>query len=185
MNSPFRQVTRIGSPGFLDFDLPEQLFAALERAIQRYKNARIKAIEDALFLVLGLTHLREWIAPGFRGQRAPKYPDERFSERLFQLESYEVLRNVANHAKHQARDHDVAVTSVHYADIDDWPEIDKVTSFDEGPVGGYYIENRELSELFEDVLGFYREQWFSLSDNERYGSLEERTQRVLDEDRGH
>src|SRR5207249_2529398 len=54
---------RIDSPGFLELDLPHQLFAILERAFQRYQQARSKTIENAFLLVLGIAHLREWIAP--------------------------------------------------------------------------------------------------------------------------
>ena len=77
MTSRTRETTRIDSPGFLDLDMPHQLFNVLERAFNRYRDAKAKKIDDALLLVLGLAMLREWIAPGYTGG-APRNPAERF-----------------------------------------------------------------------------------------------------------
>ena len=184
-----RAVTRIDSPGFLDLDMPQQLFQVLKRSLLFYASAKAKRIDDALLLVFGLAHLREWIAPGFTGQRAkrgPRNPAERFSAALHQLPSYQLLRNLANHAKHQFRDESLAVRSVHYVNIDDWPDIDRVNSFDDGPVMDYFVGEHDLVDLFEEVMTFYDDRWFSLSVDEQMGSREERTRNVLkDDDKYH
>ena len=179
MKSKFRQYTRIGSPGFLDFDVPEQLFAALERTFQCYLTSPVKVIEEALFLVLGLAHLREWIAPGFKGKRKPRIPAERFSEALYSLESYRILLDVANHAKHQNTNHDLTITSTHYDNIDEWPDFDSANSMDAGPVAEYWIGKRKLADIFEETLRFYRDHWFSLSIDDQMGTVEERMENVL------
>src|SRR5882672_8263136 len=114
MASKFSHVTRIDSPGLLELDLPHQLFAVLERVFQRYSEARSKAIEDAFLLVLGIAHLREWIAPGYKGQRQPRNPAERFSDALFRLDAYQTILHIANHAKHQFKDETLITKSVHY-----------------------------------------------------------------------
>src|SRR5260221_9906076 len=113
MTSQMRDVTRIDNPGFLDLDMPHQLFEVLVRAFSRYEADRAKRIDDALLLVFGLAHLREWIAPGFKGQRAPRNPAERFSEALYSFDSYSTIMHLANHAKHQFRDDTFTIRSVH------------------------------------------------------------------------
>jgi len=185
MSTPIRGVTRIDSPGFLDLDLPHQLFNVLKRALQRYDADQAKTINDALLLVFGLTHLREWIAPGFTGRRAkrgPRNPAERFSEALYKLGSYRMLSRLANHAKHQFRDENLVIRSVHYSNIDEWPNIDSANSFDAGPVMDYFVGEYDLGDVFDEVLRFYEERWFSLSVDEQVGAREERIGNVLEDD---
>jgi len=183
MTSKFSHVTRIDSPGFLELDLPHQLFGVLDSAFQRYRAARSKSIEDAFLLVLGIAHLREWIAPGYKGQRTPRNPAERFSDGLFALDTYQTILHVANHAKHQFRDENLVTKSVHYTNVDDWPDVDSVGSFDSGPVLEHFVGEKRLTDLVEVVLQYYRQYWFDLSDDEQMGTREERMHNVLEEDR--
>lgn len=182
MTSRTRETRRIDSPGFLDLDMPHQLFNVLERAFNRYRDAKAKKIDDALLLVLGLAMLREWIAPGYTGG-TPQNPAERFSEALYARPGYKTLKHLANHAKHQFRDEDLVIRSVHYTLVDDWPDFDAANSVDEGPVKDYFLgpDNTNLLVLFAEVLGFYKERWFSLSVDEQMGSREERIRNVMED----
>jgi hypothetical protein len=177
-----KDITRIDSPGFLDLDMPDQLFHALIAAFSRYEADHVKRIDDVFLLVLGLAHLREWIAPGFKGRRAPRNPAERFSETLFQHKFYQILLHLANHAKHQFRDDNLVIRSVHYDKVNDWPNFDRVNSVDDGPVRAYFVGDHDLCDLFDEVLAFYRDYWFNLDVNDQVGSLEERMRNVLLDD---
>lgn len=177
-----KEVTRIDSPGFLDLDMPHQLFHVLIAAFSRYEADKAKRIDDVFLLVLGLAHLREWVAPGFKGKLAPRNPAERFSEALYMHESYRILLNLANHAKHQFRDDKLVIRSVHYDKLDDWPDFDRANSVDAGPVKDYFLGDRDLCDLFHEVLAFYRDHWFSLDVDDQVGTLDERSQNVLLDD---
>lgn len=177
-----KDITRIDSPGFLDLDMPDQLFHVLIAAFSRYEADQAKRIDEVFLLVLGLAHLREWIAPGFKGKRAPRNPAERFSEKLYEQESYQILLHLANHAKHQFRDENLLIRSVHYDKVDDWPDFDRANSVDDGPVSAYFVGDHDLCELFHEVLAFYRDYWFSLDVNDQAGSREERIKNVLLDD---
>lgn len=177
-----KEITRIDSPGFLDLDMPHQLFSVLITAFSRYEADKAKRIDDVFLLVLGLAHLREWIAPGFKGKRAPRNPAERFSEALYKHEAYRILLHIANHAKHQFRDDNLVIRSVHYDRLDDWPDVDRANSVDAGPVRAYFIGDRDLCDLFHEILAFYRDRWFSLDVKDQVGTLDERVQNVLLDD---
>jgi hypothetical protein len=176
-----RDVIYLNAPGFLGVDLPDQLFGVLDRALTRYKASRVKTIDDGFLLVLGLAHLREWIAPGYNHQTPARYPDQRFFNAIFELESFRLLLAVANGAKHHQNRKEIAVRSRHFDKIDDWPDFDAALSVDDGPVAEYIIEGEDLENLCQEVLEFYRKNWISLSDDERYGSLELRMRRVQEE----
>lgn len=177
-----KDITRIDSPGFLDLDVPEQLFHVLIAAFSRYEADQAKKIDDVFLLVLGLAHLREWIAPGFKGKRGPRNSAERFSKRLHENESYQILLHLANHAKHQFRDENLIIRSVHYDKIDDWPDFDRTNSVDDGPVHAYFVGDRDLCDLFSEVLAFYRDHWFSLDVDDQVGTRDERSRNVLLDD---
>lgn len=177
-----KNVIRVDSPGFLDLDVPDQLFHVLIAAFSRYEADQAKRIDDVFLLVLGLAHLREWIAPGFKGQRTPRNPAERFSEKLYQHEPYRILLYLANHAKHQFRDDNLVIRSVHYDKVDDWSEFERANSVDDGPVRDYFVGDHDLCDLFHEVLAFYRDHWFSLDVNDQVGSREERMRNVLLDD---
>lgn len=175
-------ITRIDSPGFLDLDMPQQLFAVLCTAFARYEADKAKRIDDVFLLVLGLTHLREWIAPGFKGKQAPRNPAERFSEALWSHESYRTLVHIANHAKHQFRDEKLIIRSVHYDLVDDWPDVDRANSTDAGPVKDYFVDDHDLCDLFHETLAFYRDHWFGLELDAQRGTREERMRNALLDD---
>jgi hypothetical protein len=159
----------IGVLGFLDARGATELFIVLERAQHRYLSERGKRIEDAFLLVFGLVHLREWIAPGYKGP-TPRTAAERFSDDLFRFPAYDVLRRFANQGKHQevATDALPMAQGVHYGLIDDAPDFDAMLSMDDGPPVAYIIEGREAGEWFSVVLAFYEQRWFRLSLDERF-----------------
>ena len=169
------EITRSDSPGFLNLEDPEQLFRVLIRAFGRYESARTKQIDDVFLLVLGLTHLREWIAPGFKGQHDPRNPAERFSKSLFENESYRLVLQLANHAKHQFRDEHLVVKSIHYPRPESWTEFESASWDDNDElVKEYLVGDRNLCDVFDEVLCFCRDHWFSFELHNQLGTPEER-----------
>ena len=176
-----RDVIYLDAPGFLGVDL-RQLFGVLDRALTRYRAAPVKTIDDAFLLVLGLAHLREWIAPGYDHRMPARYPNQKFFNAIYEeLESFRLLLAVANGAKHHENRQEIAVRSRHYDKIDDWPSFDAALSVDDGPVAEYHIEGWDLADLCQEVLEFYCKNWIALTDDERHGSLELQAQRVREE----
>lgn len=169
------EITRTDSPGFLNLDEPERLFRVLIRAFGRYEAEKTKRIDDVFLLVLGLSHLREWIAPGFKGQHEPRNPAERFSKVLYENESYRLVLQLANHAKHQFRDDRLTIKSVHYPRPESWTEFESASWDDnDDQVKDYFVNARNLSDVFDEVLCFCRDHWFSFELHDQLGTREER-----------
>lgn len=158
--------------GFLDLQLPEHLFYSLERAFERYQRSKAKAVEDAFFLIFGLAHLREWIAPGFkdeRKRRAAATKAEEFFEAIFATDGYRLVLDLCNHAKHQTEPLPRTFKVQFGLPIDEWPDVLAVRSIDDGPPSGYSVDGRDLGEVFGEVLNFYKERWFDLTPDQRTG----------------
>ncbi len=49
--------------GVFNLETAEDLFYCITQSLRCYKEAKAKEIDRLFFVVMGLTHLREWIAP--------------------------------------------------------------------------------------------------------------------------
>ncbi len=138
------------------FDIvsPEGFLTDLVVSYRKYKISKVKPTRDLLYIVMGLNHLREWIAPGFKGGRStPNSAEEFFSEKVFQSREHQAIRAVCNASKHFTGK---VGTSVDYgANIDDWPDFDSVQSVDDGPPTAHYIDNRPVEVLIEPLITLY------------------------------
>jgi hypothetical protein len=86
--------------GIFDLNTPLDFFNSIRQIIKRYKSNKVKDIEELLYIIMGLNHLREWIAPGYDLQKPPKIPEETFSRAIYNTPSHETIRLLCNHSKH-------------------------------------------------------------------------------------
>ena len=107
---------------------------------------------------MGLNHLREWIAPAYDHRAAPKKPEEKFFQDIWDVPSFKIINAVCNRTKHM--NPGPVTTSSYGIPFDDWPDIDSVRDFDLGPVSGYFVDGRDFTRIIEDVIAFYRTKWF-------------------------
>lgn len=143
---------------FYDIESPQQLFDLLKTAAKNFSSSKGKRTQDLLFLVFGLTHLREWIAPDYDPKNAPASPEEQFYREIFNLDEFNVLRSLCNRSKHMVRQ-DSAMGALYGANISDWPDIDSVRDFERGPPIAYFVDGRDVEDIIHSVIYHY-EKWF-------------------------
>ncbi|MGH9428006.1 MAG: hypothetical protein ACRD2L_17110, partial [Terriglobia bacterium] len=114
---------------FFDIQSAEELFRLLKTVANSFTLSRAKCTQDLLLLVFGLTHLREWIAPGYDPNRMAVTPAEKFYQHIFTLDEFKVLQDLCNRSKHMSASESVMGT-LHESTIDDWPDVDSVPDFD-------------------------------------------------------
>ncbi len=68
--------------GIFDLNTLEEFFQSICRILEQYKVSTAKNIEDLLYILMGLNHLREWIAPGYDWKKPPKEPKEEFFQSI-------------------------------------------------------------------------------------------------------
>jgi hypothetical protein len=149
-----------------DLDSSKSFFHLIERRWQHYAARSHKHTEDVLFVILGLNHLREWIAPGYnpiwRNQnpifKTPESPEQAFSKDLYLNENHRVIRELCNGLKHTELKHTTGSTPG--LNFDDWDEVDSVLVFDIGPPSGFTVDGNPIDEIIEAVLEEYR-AWFA------------------------
>ena len=155
--------------GFFSVRDDGAFFAILSSTLDSFRTTKAKRPEDLLLLVLGLAHLREWIAPNYRRESTPKNCAERFAAMLFEDPNYQTVLLLANHAKHQRRHALPSTQMTSFVEtideqgipIDSWPD------FECGPASAYQYGDQNLEEIFVAVASLYREQWFKLPIEER------------------
>lgn len=146
---------------FFDIDSAEQLFYLLKRVANSFSSMKGKRTQDLLFLIFGLAHLREWVAPDYDQERPAKSPEEEFFKEIGELEDFKILKRLCNRSKHMSRR--VGVMGTMYgATIDDAPDIDSLSDFDRGAPIAYSVDERDVEELVRTVLKFYDERWFRI-----------------------
>ena len=141
-----------------DINSPEAFFRAICRNASDLRNRSAKATDRLLFVIFGLNHLREWIAPGYRPRGSPTNEKERFYESIYSCPSFELINDICNHTKHLKP---IGSERTGYGlNIDDWSDIDSVESFDDGPPTSYEIDGKDVLEAVEEVIAFYQQRWF-------------------------
>jgi len=156
--------------GFFDIQDEHAFFTVVSNTLNVYRASNAKTPEQLLLLVLGLTHLREWIAPQYKRDSVPKNRAEQFVAKLLENPDYQTLLLLANHAKHQRRRNlpdTQTTTCVEMIDDRDTP-IDSWLDFDKGPASAYIYGDRDLEEVFTNVTAFYHDHWFSLPIEHRW-----------------
>jgi hypothetical protein len=157
--------------GFFEVRDDTDYFGILERVLDAQRVTQAKRTEDFLLLVLGLTHLREWIAPNYVRGNKPKNEAERFAAALLENEDYKLVKDLANHAKHQRRRALPETQTTRYVEL--WDDrdtpIDSWLDADSGPPSAREYGGRDILDVFESVIRFYREHWFSLPLADRLG----------------
>lgn len=150
------------------FDIGDSrsFFASIERRYSGYIHCRCKSTEDLLFVIMGICHLREWIAPDFNpknGRWDPCDTDEKsFSKEIYLTDSFDTIRRLCNTSKHfELRKERQPITTVTFDSfVDDWPDFDSVASVDDGPPTSHVVDGYPVEKLIDDVLQRYRD-WFS------------------------
>ena len=156
--------------GFFDIGDDSAFFAVLSNVLSEFRATKSKKPEHLLLLVLGLAHLREWIAPNYTRNDVPKNAAQRFAATLLKLPAYDTLWLLASHAKHQRRRSlpDTQTTAfVETIDDRDIP-IDSWPDFDQGPASAYRYGDQDIEQIFTTVASFYQDRWFSLPIEQRW-----------------
>ena len=167
---------QVKEEGVFHLTSARHLLYCLEDALQRYRDSRIKRIEDVFFLVMGANHLREWIAPGY----SPKFRDglpsspadteaKKFYIRIFDNADFQIVRNVCNRAKHLSMQCEPTCCTGGLP-IDEWDSIDNVVDFDKGPPTGFFVDETEIGGVLQRLLEEYRRDWFECEAAERVTS---------------
>src|SRR5712691_10155374 len=87
---------------FFDVNSPAQFFRSLTRTAERLQNRKVKETDRLIYLIMGLVHLREWIAPGYDRQSRPSFPGEHFYNAIYELPDFKLLQALCNRSKHMA-----------------------------------------------------------------------------------
>ena len=158
--------------GFFNVRGASDFFGILTRTLESYRSAHEKRVEDLLLLVLGFAHLSDWIAPGFNPndkKALPQNAAERFVVELSNCPSYQTVRQLSNHAKHQRRSSLPQTQTTKHVDL--WDDrkspIDSWLDVDAGSACEYEYGDRDLLVVFDEVAGIYRTRWFSLPIEQR------------------
>jgi hypothetical protein len=141
-----------------DINSPEAFFRTIKRNANTLRGQLAKESDRLLFVIFGLNHLREWIAPGYRRTGSPTNENEQFFESIWSEPSFRLINGLCNHTKHLAP---IGPEHTGYGlNFDDRPDNDAVESFDAGPPTSYEIDGKDVLEAVEEVIEFYQQQWF-------------------------
>lgn len=143
--------------GVFDIGDGQQFFDSIERCYTFYRSQEIKSTEALLYIIMGLNHLREWIAPGYDTSTAPRTEEERFSRMVYDDPDHVVIRMLCNATKHATRQ--VNTGTDHEGNVLAWPDFLGVADFFKGPPVAHFLDGHQIEVHIEPVLALYR-SWF-------------------------
>lgn len=150
-----------------DITSAKVFFDSICRVRKKYESKPTKHIEDVLFMVFGLNHLREWIAPNYKYQDKPVNDDEHFYNDVFNDTNWKIINSVCNHSKHLSSSNTPAhTTTTDYSNkLTDWDDLASVKSLAEGVPVSYFIDGVNVIEIIDKVIDFYKSEWFERLSN--------------------
>lgn len=154
--------------GIFNLASAEDFFLSLKIALAKYRKSTVKELEVALFLVMGVNHLREWIAPGYdprpdgrgRPKNTPKNAAEKFYVDIYD-DDFKLVNQLCNRSKH-LRKIGARTGFEGGLNIDEWPDSvdDLIGGFDQGPPTAFLVEGQEIGEIVQRILSRYQIEWF-------------------------
>lgn len=149
---------------FFDLESPEQLFSLLKTVADDFMQAGGKRTQDLLLLVFGLTHLREWIAPGFDPSKSsPKSPEECFYQSIYGLREFKTLQALCNRSKHiktEPRHPEPAMATLFEQPFHEEADIGSEVGYDRNQPIGYFVDGQDIDDVIHAVVSFYSHNWF-------------------------
>lgn len=169
----------------------EDYFYSLNACFNQYLTASKtgKPIEprDVFFLVTGLNHLREWIAPNFNDEQSGMSKEcydkavrsgggGMSAEVLFfvgiyhECEEFKLLKKTANTIKHRSLRKGSLKAEAEFSDEPDIFAQDDVFALNDIMKGfptSYFINGRRLEDILKAVIGYYEQHWFKDSKSRR------------------
>jgi hypothetical protein len=149
-----------------DIDSEDVFFDIITNSFTKYKNEKTKSVELLLFIIMGLNHLSEWIAPGYKPytyskkENKPITEQQKFSKAVYDTGEHKIIRKICNKSKHITPSVN-NTSSSHELSFDEWPDVDEVRDFDNGPVTSYKVDDRDITEIIEKLILFYQTEWFN------------------------
>lgn len=155
-----------------DIQTPNDYFYIIKNSIENYKMEKEKKIERLFFIINGLNHLREWIAPNYKlylkngKENLPKTEEEIFSKNIYNLSEFTTIREVCNGLKH-LKSQNKKLKTFYNSNVDDWSDVDAILNVDLGSPSDYYVDDKNIIEIIEEVAKYYEDKWFIILANKK------------------
>lgn len=144
---------------------PKDYFYHIKNSIEKYKSDKEKKIERLFFIINGLNHLREWIAPNYNpyfkneDENPPKNKEQIFSKNIYDLSEHKIIRKICNGFKHLKKQTKELNTSYN-SNVDEWENVDDILDVDTGSPSNYFVDNKNILEFIEEIAKYYEDKWF-------------------------
>lgn len=151
-----------------DIKTPKQFLYSIRCRYDTYRRPVVnggRTTEDILYVIMGLYHLREWIARKEDKKYLPSCTEEarRFSDDLNGNSHYRKLRNVTNGTKH-LKVSETVTSTVGGTTVDEWPNFDTVIDTDSGPPSEHFIDEVPVHVVIDSIIAKYQ-NWFDSIDS--------------------
>jgi len=153
---------------FLTIESAEDFLKSVEKVYERYCYGSTRSAENLLYVIIGLTHIREWISPNYNPDRngwwrEPRTDAEVFSKMMYEKECFTKLKETANGVKHARplqNKNKVNVNTNYSETLKDWDTLGDVKKLSQGAPVGHEIDGLNVDYIINNVIEMYRE-WFN------------------------
>jgi hypothetical protein len=139
--------------GIFDIQSPKDFFRSIKISVARYHEAPNKDAQQLLYILMGLVHLREWIAPGYDASRAPDSDAEKFYNLVYEEPSFRLILSLCHRVKHFS-----FISANEYGENDDFSaEAGKSLGFS----SGHFVDGLNVLRHIDKVCALYEREWFA------------------------
>ena len=144
-----------------DIQSAKSFFDSIVNVRKKYSSGNTKNIEQLLYIIMGLNHLREWIAPGYKHKNSPTKPEHHFFKKIYENQEFKKIKSICNRTKHLSES--PYQTTVQHSDkLADWDNLSAAKTLGSGVPIDYYVEGRNVLDSIDEVIDFYNSNWFSI-----------------------
>lgn len=139
---------------------PSHLFSEIDTALSEFRTAKGTTFRNLFFLLSGLNHLREWIAPGYVHTNPANTPSQVFFNSIYHsCPEWKLVNSLCNGLKHfDPTTHSKSNNASPL--LADFPTMSGVTSLAHGHPQKFTVEGRDAIEILEAVRHYYAKNWF-------------------------
>lgn len=143
-----------------DIKTPEEFFNTICTRFDRYQSPGGRDTADLLYVIMGLSHLRDWIAPNDWKKFRPGVPigAQNFHGRIFDSTEFQKLLDITNGTKH-LRVTETRTSVLGGSTVDEWQDFDAVLDVDFGDPTGHLIDDLPAEACIKPIIAIYR-GWF-------------------------
>ena len=140
---------------------PTHLLSEIDTALAEFRTAKGTTFRNLFFLLSGLNHLREWIAPGYSHKDPADTPNKVFYNSIYHhCPEWKLVNSLCNGLKH-FDPYPYSTSDNASKLLVNFNSLSGVTSLEHGHPQKFTVKGRDAIDILAAARNYYEKNWFA------------------------